>query len=351
MTHFATAGTKTAAPQSLSLLAKVGTLLTGVTVPRPTAAGKSPADLGLAFETHRLGGNGVELEAWHVPHRQARGLVLLFHGYAACKAALLPQARAFHDIGFAVFLVDFRGGGGSSGSVTTIGVAEAEDVALAYAHARRLCPRRPLILYGQSMGAAAVLRAIAVHDVRPTAVVLESTFDRLLTTVCNRFTAMGLPTFPGARLLVFWGGVQHGFNGFAHNPVDYARAVRCPALLLYGTDDPWVSAAEQESIRDNLGGAVRLEVFPGAGHEELLSRQPERWRRVVAAFLDEHASPPAAVPADSLGGGLRRLYRQDARARPPGLCDRVDGPVVYPPGAISAYTHLLQSRWAKRQQG
>ena len=235
MTHYAPEGTATARPESLSTWEKVTVVCAGVTVPRPSTGGRTPQDVGLPFTLHRFPGQGnVELEAWHVPHSEARGLVVMCHGYAACKAGLLTEAAALHGLGYSLLLVDFRGSGGSSGSDTTIGVQEAEDVVTALAHGRSLAADSPVILYGQSMGSVAVLRAVAELGIRPDAVVLECPFDRLVNTVSNRFQAMGLPAFPCAHLLVFWGGWQHGFNGFEHNPVEYAGKVDCPALLLHG---------------------------------------------------------------------------------------------------------------------
>ena len=38
------------------------------------------------------------------------------------------DADRLHDLGYACFLVDFRGSGGSSGDATTIGYREADDV-------------------------------------------------------------------------------------------------------------------------------------------------------------------------------------------------------------------------------
>lgn len=43
------------------------------------------------------------------------------------KASMLPAAKAFHDLGYKVVLVDFRGSGGSTGEGTTVGYREAED--------------------------------------------------------------------------------------------------------------------------------------------------------------------------------------------------------------------------------
>jgi hypothetical protein len=212
-------------------------------------------------------------------------VILMFHGYAACKAGLLPESKALHELGYAILLVDFHGSGGSGGSDTSVGFAEAEDVAAAVAYARRRWRQRPLLLYGQSMGSAAVLRAIAIHGVNAQAIMLECPFDRLLSTVENRFTAMGLPSFPFARLLVFWGGVQCGFPAFTHNPVDYAQHVQCPVLLLHGRQDQRVSAAQAQRIFDRFPGAKQIELFDGVAHGSLFAAKPEQWARAVSQFL------------------------------------------------------------------
>lgn len=286
MTTFSTGGSRTDRPESLSPLQKARILLAGVNLPRPVNE-KSPKDFGLAYETHRIRGQGdVELEAWQVPCRDPRATVLMFHGYASCKARLLHEARELNALDCETLLVDFRGSGGSSGNETTLGVYEADDVAASLKFARPLAGARPLILYGRSMGSAAILRAVAAQGVEPDAVILECPFDRLLSTVENRFSAMGVPVFPMAPLLVFWGGVLHDMNGFAHNPVDYAASVRCPALLMHGRRDPRVSVAQVRSICAKLSGEKRLALFPRAGHESYLAIDPESWRRTIEEFLD-----------------------------------------------------------------
>jgi uncharacterized protein len=85
---------------------------------------------------------------------------------------------------------------------------EAEDVAAAFAYARESWPDQPIVLYGVSMGSAAILRAVAHEDVRPAGLILEGAFDRLLTTTRHRFHAVGAPASPAAELLLLWGSVQ-----------------------------------------------------------------------------------------------------------------------------------------------
>jgi uncharacterized protein len=285
MTHFTHDGIRTPPPESLSYVDKAGVMLTGIRVPRPESDA-TPELVGLSFATHRLQGDAGDLEAWHIPHTNAKGLVLMFHGYASCKAALLPEAKVFHDLGYATLLLDFRGSGGSSGSETTIGYNEADDVACAVAFALAEWPGQRLVLYGQSMGSAAILRATAVNGIQPDAIIVESPFDRLLSTVENRFDAMNVPSFPFARLLVFWGGAQQGFNGFEHNPVDYASHVRCPVLHLHGEFDPRVTQEQAVAVFERFPGDKRFVLFPGAGHRPLLSESPDHWRQAVLDFLD-----------------------------------------------------------------
>jgi uncharacterized protein len=287
MTHYANGSSRTPPPEKLSILGKIKVLLTGVQVPRPNNVA-APDSFGLNYTTERfVASDGVQLEAWHVDCQNAKGLVILFHGYAACRDSLLREAQAFHDMGCASLLVDFRGGGGSSGNVTTIGVEEAEDVTGAVAFVKARWPELPLILYGHSMGSAAILRACSVHSIKPTAIILECPFDSLLATVENRFDAMGLPSFPAAQFLVFWGGVQHGFNGFVHNPSTYANEVTCPVLMLHGSADPRVHPEQAQKVFTGLKGIKRFELLSDVGHESYLEARPAQWRKCVSAFLVE----------------------------------------------------------------
>jgi hypothetical protein len=131
------------------------------------------------------------LEAWSVAHPQPRGVVLLFHGYAASKQQVLLPAQALYEMGYSTFLVDFRGSGGSSGTTTTLGMREAEDVAAAVAYVRQMWPEQRIILYSTSMGSSAVLRAVAVEGVQPDAIIAEAPFDQLSNAVRARFRLGG----------------------------------------------------------------------------------------------------------------------------------------------------------------
>jgi alpha-beta hydrolase superfamily lysophospholipase len=285
MTHFLAAGRRTDSPLKLGVIGKIEALATGVRLPRPKCDPVGPEDPQPSRTVHFTARDGVRLEAWDIPAETNRVVAVLFHGHVSAKSGMLGEARVLHELGVRTILVDFRGSGGSEGMVTTLGWDEARDVAAATAWARQEWPERPLILYGTSMGAAAVLRAVAVEDVRPDGIVLECPFDNLLRTIGHRYHAMNLPAFPFAEMLVFWGGVQHGFNAFRHNPAEYATSVTCPALVLDGEHDPWVWPVEARRVAGAMRGPTECHIFQNGGHGGYWADMPDEYRRTVSEWM------------------------------------------------------------------
>jgi len=285
MTHFESGKPRTGLAETLSFGQKLKVILWGINVPRPHTGMKantlSPAARSFQIEAE----NSVKLGAWYCPGFPKSPLVILFHGYASEKSGLVDEAKAFLQMGCSVLLVDFRGSGDSSESYTTIGYDEAKDVAAAVQYAQRRFSPAKIVLYGQSMGGAAVLRATHSCGVKPDAMIVEAVFDKMLSTVRHRFEAMAMPSFPAAELLVFWGGAQAGFNGFSHNPVDYAKSVSCPILFLHGAADSRAHLDEARRVFDAVPGPRVFKKFPNIGHGPILSRFPEEWKQTVGDFL------------------------------------------------------------------
>lgn len=285
MTRFASDGSRTRKPEELSLAAKARVLLLGVNVPRPYSS-RPPSDLAPDCRALAIAGaDEVSLAAWYCDRGANTPLVILFHGYSAEKASLLQEAQTFLELGTSILLVDFRGSGGSSESYTTMGVREADDVNTAVQYADAHFSHSGLILFGQSMGAAAILRAVHERGVRPDAIILEAVFDTMLNTVRNRFSAMGVPSFPSAELLVFWGGRQWDYNAFAHRPVDYARSVECPALVLHRTGDPRAELDEARRVFDSLASKKSFVTFKAENHGGCLSVDPQKWKTAVDQII------------------------------------------------------------------
>ncbi|GAA4318351.1 alpha/beta hydrolase [Flaviaesturariibacter amylovorans] len=278
-THFDNGGVKPN-ERGLTFGQKLSMALTGVPNPRP----RNTQAPDTAYETVAIASN-VRLEAWWIRVRQPKGTVLLFHGYGGSKSGLLDKASVFRGLGYNTLLVDFMGAGGSEGRQCTIGHRESVEVrdAVRWLQGQG---EKDLWLFGTSMGAAALLKALAEEPIPVRGALIECPFGTMTQTVKNRFSMQGAPAFPMAHLLLFWGGVMNGFNAFAHNPETYARNVSVPVLLMWGEQDSKVLRSETDALFQNLAGPKRLVTFPEAGHENYLRHYAPEWTAAVESFLE-----------------------------------------------------------------
>lgn len=283
-THFADAGTEKPSAYTLSFFDKLKVLALGVDQPRPV--NKFVPDV--TYEQVRIQSN-KEIAGWYMPVDTAKGTVILFHGYGGEKSSLLDKAALFAKMGYHTLVIDFMGSGESAGNQTTIGYKEGKQVRSAYEYIWQKGEKN-IYLFGTSMGAAAILKCMNDTALQPRGIILECPFGSLYQTTAARFKKMGIPSFPMAGLLVFWGGVQNGFWGFGHQPQRYAKAVECPTLLLYGEKDDRVTRTETDIIFAALKGPKQLVTFPEAGHENYLIRYRKEWTQNVQFFLEKDRS-------------------------------------------------------------
>ncbi len=280
-THFKTENvSKTKRPEKLSSMEKARVLISGVQIPKP----KNTNIPSTEFITHYITGPET-LEAWELPRENATASVLMFHGYGSSKSQILAYADVFYSLGYRPILIDFRAAGGSSGIECSIGYHEAEDVAAAFRFAQEKFPQQPIVLFGVSMGSAAIMRAMDLYALQPDKLILECPFGTMKKTVETRFDKMGVPKFPLVDLMLLHGSFQMKANIYNHNPVEYARHIDRPTLLLYGQQDKRVSQQETDEIFAALAGPKTYYGFPDSGHEVYLNKYPAEWKAVVESFL------------------------------------------------------------------
>lgn len=282
-THYSAKGVRVS-ELGLSMSQKLQLVVTGVDLPRPDNKEypKHP------YTVVKIPSN-VELGCWYIPSLkpQSKGTVLIFHGYSSCKSSLIGRAEPFLQDGYNCLLVDFMGSGGSGGNTTTIGYKEAEEVKACYDYIKAQGEKN-IFLYGSSMGAVAIMKAINDTHIEPKAIIIECPFATMYETVAIRFKNMGIPTFPMAHLLMFWGGAENGFCAYSHNPVDYAKGIHCPVLLQYGEKDERVARDETDRIFANLNQPKQLITYPLSGHDDYHRQYGMVWANNMTTFLNKY---------------------------------------------------------------
>lgn len=236
--------------------------------------------------------DGLTLAGWYADNsnrddtiKTDKGTIIMFHGHGSCRSGIIKEAEAFYSLGYNVCMIDFRAHGESEGEVCTIGYIESKDVKAAYDYVAKLGEKN-IILYGISLGAAAIMKAINDYNIQPSKIILEMPFGTLLDAVKGRLRLMNLPEQPLASLLTFWGGTEQGFWAFGNKPEEFAKKITCPVLLQWGKMDPRVTQKETGDIYANLASTQKTLVkYDSCGHESLCKKENGKWMQTVTQFL------------------------------------------------------------------
>ena len=198
--------------------------------------------------------DGLPLSAWLIPPPPStpdrRIGVLVAHGNAGHRQGRAPLGAALAREGLTVLLLDYRGYGGNPGSPTEDGLARDARAGRAYLVSAAGIPAGRLLYFGESLGAAVVVRLAAGDP--PAGLVLRSPFVDL--PAAGRVHYPVLPV----RLLV-----RDRF------PVaELLSGVTVPTVVVYGTADEVVPAAQSQAVAEQAGGPVSAVVIDGARHND-----------------------------------------------------------------------------------
>lgn len=216
------------------------------------------------------------------PRSGIRATVVIVHGIASIKESGLPAAAWCLRQGFEVLLMDQRGHGASSGSTCSYGYFERLDLAAVIKDAS--VPReRPLVLWGNSMGAATVLLA-AEHAVEhkqrePSLVIAESGYasapDVMKDFLRQKF-GWDVPFL--ASMTIGHCADVLGIDAYDIVPERAIGRFRGPILVIHGTHDVRVPFAHAERLAAAMARtpAPQRTMVPirGAGHVGLRDADP-----------------------------------------------------------------------------
>jgi alpha-beta hydrolase superfamily lysophospholipase len=231
--------------------------------------------------------NGTKLEAWYMKADSAKGTVILFHGLNSNKGNVLGEAFEFNSLGYNTMLVDMRAHGNSEGINNSLGNKESEEVKLAYDHISKKGEKN-IVLWGMSLGAVMISKAIWQYDIQPQKIILEMPFNKLEDHISARARISGFPGEPFGFFVTFWTGLEQGYWGYGHKTSRYAKKINCPVLLQWGNNDEYVKKSEIEKIFAGIRSTKKkLEIYEGVGHSPLVAANESKWIKTVNDFLND----------------------------------------------------------------
>lgn len=234
--------------------------------------------------------DGVSLRSAYVPSAGSRRCVIVLHGVGDSHAGALGFASMFVREGYHVLAPDSRGHGQSGGDLLTFGVREASDV-LQWAEWLRQQGCEKIFGLGESMGAGVLIQAAAKSDAFE-AIVAECPFSDFRSIAEYRIvTLMGSRSLAAlfvAKLLVSVGILHtrllHGLDLNLASPVEAARKLKTPLLLIHGLADTKIPASHSRTIAAAQPNAS-VWFVAGADHVNASATEPVEFRRRVLAWF------------------------------------------------------------------
>ena len=139
------------------------------------------------------------------------------------------------------------------------------------------------------MGGAVAIRATArIPEIR--VVVAQSAFSSLEDNVNQGVRALtGLPPFPLAPLVIWFGEREAGVQLDQVRPIDDVRQMGPRAMLfIHGEKDPVVDVSNSIRLYEAAEGPKAIYLVPEAGHGGLMAQGGTEFERQVVSFLDTH---------------------------------------------------------------
>ena len=190
-----------------------------------------------------------EIHALHFRQPAARGLVFYLHGNGGNLATWTVNADFYRDLGYDLFMLDYRGYGKSRGRITSEAQLHA-DVRAAWDTVAPAYAGRPVVVLGRSLGTA--LATWLARDVRPDLLVLVTPYTSALALARQHY-----PFVPGAL-------VRYPLRNDT-----LIGEIASPVLLLHGTADDLTPLEHARTLLALARSPAELQVIAGAGHDDI----------------------------------------------------------------------------------
>ena len=217
----------------------------------PDTARVTPASVDLFDVEERVleTPDGAHVIAWWGRADPGQPTLLYFHGNAGSLATRSERIRKYMAHGLGVFMVTYRGYGGSTGAPSE--QANVADAKLAYdTLVRGGVDPADIILYGESLGSGIAVQVAAER--RVGGLVLDAPFTSMVDLAVLHY-----PFIPARSLL------RDRYETLSH-----IGSVAAPLLILHGEGDEIIPAAMGLRVYEAARVAKKIVTFPGAGHSD-----------------------------------------------------------------------------------
>jgi hypothetical protein len=180
-------------------------------------------------------------------------VILYFHGNAGDLSGWQFVAEDFTALGYNVMIIDYRGYGKSSGTISEKGFYADALAAYDFLTINKKISPDHIIAYGRSIGTGVAVELACKKKVK--GLVLESAYT-------------SLPALANEKLPFFFPSL---YLKFRFDNMSKINQVKCPVILLHGGLDTLIPLSHSQRLLKTFTGKKKMVLFPQGAHNDLNS--------------------------------------------------------------------------------
>lgn len=210
--------------------------------------------------------DNVRLQAYYLKNPSSERMLIFFHGNAGNICHRISDIINLKNCGINVLAISYRGYGKSSGTPSEKGIYKDGAAALDYAMQTLGYSVENIIIFGRSIGSTVAVHISQQKDIAGLILITP------LTSAKAQAKAKGL-----CFLSFLAGNAFDNLSKISH--------IKCPLLVIHGTDDQVLSFSMGKEIFDHAHGKKQLVIIEGAGHNNLSQVDSEKYWGSIAEFI------------------------------------------------------------------
>lgn len=195
--------------------------------------------------------DGQTINGLFFPGEDKTKAILYFHGNAGDLSGWQFVAEDLLPSGLSIFIIDYRGYGKSTGSITEAGLYADADAALRFLNEKKKIKSDSVIIYGRSIGSGVAVDLASRK--RCAGLVLESSYSSL-ATLANEKVPFFFPSF---------------YLRAKFNNKDKINQVSAPIAFIHGADDTLIPPAHSQILFETFRGKKTFVLVEKGQHNDL----------------------------------------------------------------------------------
>ncbi len=240
----------------------------------------TPDNYGLRYENVSFTtSDKITIKAWLISSEKANGTVIIGHGYPFNKGNVLSVAKFLYPE-YNLLFYDHRYFGESSGSITTVGKKEREDVKAAVNFVHKRFKEKPVFLYGFSLSASAMLMA----KTNVNAIIADSAYADLENMIKHIYKIFGPLKFPFVKTTDILAMIFFKVHPKKVSPALAIRDSDIPILVIHGEKDSQIPVENAYMLKESNPN-IELWIVKDSDHGEAHALAKDEYEKRIKGFL------------------------------------------------------------------